>query len=340
MGQKSKNNKILLAHGSGGRLMHQLIEEIFFKYFSNDILLKAGDSAVFDIDQKRLAMTTDSYVIKPIFFPDSDIGRLAICGTINDLAVSGARPLYISCGFIIEEGFGYESLEQIVSSMAATACQAAVKIIAGDVKVVEKGAVDAIFINTTGIGTVYEGCNLGIEKIRPEDKVVINGNIGEHAVAVLGAREKNLFDVDVKSDCAPLNSLIEKIISNTTSIRFMRDPTRGGLATTLNEIVKNRNYSIMLEEKNLPITEAVKSVCELLGFDALYMANEGKVVIIVSSEEADKVLEILKSDPLGKDARIIGEVLADFKGKVFLKTTLGTKRNIDMLSGQQLPRIC
>ena len=338
-----KNNKILLAHGSGGKLMHRLIEDLFKDKFKNLILDELSDSAVIrnsDLQKNHLCFTTDSYVVKPLFFPGADIGKVSICGTINDLAVSGAKPLYISCGFIIEEGLDYEVLERIVSSMANVTEQEGIKIVTGDIKVVSKGEADRIFINTSGIGIKDKKLDLSKNKIEPSDKILINGPVAAHGLAVLSAREQFNFKSKVRSDCAALSGLIAKILNTSKNIRFMRDPTRGGLATTLNEIVQGMNFGVELEEANIPVSRECLSMCELLGFDPLYIANEGKVVVIVKAKDAKKILNTMRRHPQGENSRIIGETTKEHKGKVILKTRVKGRRIVDMLTADQLPRIC
>lgn len=335
------NDFITLACGSGGKLTHRLIDNLFYKYFKNDLLLEGGDSAVFKVDNGRMAFTTDSYVISPVFFKGGNIGKLAVCGTINDLAVSGACPKYISCGFIIEEGLNLQELETIVQSMAAAAKSAGVSIVTGDTKVVQKGCADKIFINTSGIGFIPEDVNLSVKNIKAGDKVIISGTMGDHGTAILLEREDFKVESNIKSDCAPLNLLLEPLIEKYKSaVRVMRDPTRGGAATTLNELIAGSGLSIKLYEDSLPVKDEVKGICEMLGMDPLYMANEGKVLIIADGEKADGVIETLKESPYGKDAAIIGTVTDDFPDKVFLSTLAGGSRIIDMLTGDQLPRIC
>jgi hydrogenase expression/formation protein HypE len=334
--------KILLNHGSGGTLTHDLIDNLFVNYFDNEILRVKADSSVVEMYKGLFACTTDSYVIDPLFFPGGDIGKLAICGTVNDLAVSGAKPLYISAAFIIEEGFSMELLEKIVSSMQAEAEKAGVKIIAGDTKVVNKGKCDKIFINTTGIGTVADE-HRHIHKggrILAGDKIIINGNIGDHEAAIISARNLLPLKSDIVSDCKSLNYIIERILLSGNHIKFMRDATRGGLGGILNEIVNKRDIGIELDEKNIPINEQVKSICEILGFDPLFMANEGKFVVVVAEKDANKVLDIIKQDADFLNAAIIGEVVDKPKGMVLLKTEIGGKRIIDVPAGEQLPRIC
>jgi len=330
--------KILLSHGSGGKLTHNLIKDIFAKYFSNEYLDTLSDSALLNLSSNEIAFTTDSYVIKPLKFPGGDIGKLAICGTVNDLAVEGATPKYISCGFIIEEGLDLAFLEEIVSSMAKTAEKAGVKIVTGDTKVVENGSCDGLFINTAGIGIRNNKVKLGCDQIKPGDKIIVNGTIGDHGMAVMAAREGLDLSSELESDCAPLNHLINNIIQY--AIRFMRDATRGGLATTLCEIAEETGLELEINETDLPIDERVMGIAEVLGIDPIYSANEGKFVLVVSPESADKVLEELKKDPLGENASIIGEIKETKNASVRLKTEIGTYRQVAMLTGAQLPRIC
>ncbi|MFN3966825.1 MAG: hydrogenase expression/formation protein HypE, partial [Endomicrobiia bacterium] len=302
-----QENKILLSHGSGGKLTHELIEKLFKGKFNNEILNLLDDSAVFQIDSgQRLAFTTDSFVVKPIFFPGGDIGKLAVCGTINDLAVCGAKPLFISCSAIIEEGFSIDKLEKIVESIRQTAKMAGVKIVTGDTKVVEKGSCDEIFINTSGIGIVPDGINLSIEKIKPGDKILINGPIAEHGISIIKSRERLDFKAEIKSDCAPLNELC---ISISSKVKFMRDPTRGGVSAVLNEIVSGRNFGIKIYEERIPVRKNVKTFCDILGFDPLYVGNEGKVIVIVEEKNVQQVLKTMKKNKYGKNSCVIGEVV-------------------------------
>lgn len=336
------SKQILLDHGSGGLLTHDLITSLFVKYFDNDILRGQGDSAILPRPQGQLAFTTDSYVINPIFFPGGNIGKLAICGTVNDLAVSGATPLYISCGFIIEEGFSFFDLETIVQSMAAEANKAGVKIVTGDTKVVERGACDKLFINTSGIGALDPSNAIisGGTRISVGDKIIINGTLADHGMAIMGKRNELDFHSDIQSDCACLNSLIKLALSTGAGIHFMRDATRGGVATVLCEVAGKHSLGVMLDEASLPLNENTRGICELLGFDPLYVANEGKVIMIVAADQASKVLAELQKDPLGKRSAIIGEIVAIHPGKVVLNTEVGGTRIVDMLTGAQLPRIC
>ncbi|MGB8657562.1 MAG: hydrogenase expression/formation protein HypE [Candidatus Zixiibacteriota bacterium] len=331
---------ISLAHGAGGKLSQQLISDLFKRNFQNPILDRLEDSAVLRLGNVRVAFTTDSYVVKPLFFPGGDAGKLAVCGTLNDLSVMGSRPLFISCSLIIEEGLPEEILEKIVLSMRKTAVSAQVQIVTGDTKVVERGAADQVFINTSGLGIISEQINLGRDKIKAGDRVLINGTIGDHAAAVLSSREGLEFESSVQSDCADLSGLIGSILRYKEKIRFMRDPTRGGVATVLNEMVSGQGVGVLLFENEIPLRPEVEGFCDLLGYDPLYLANEGKVIIVVSPDAASDVLEILKDHPLGRESRIIGEVVDGFKGKVGLRTKVGGTRVVDMLIGEQFPRIC
>ncbi|MBC8343065.1 MAG: hydrogenase expression/formation protein HypE [Bacteroidetes bacterium] len=336
------NDSILLGHGSGGTLSHDLIQDIFVKHFDNPTLSQQTDSAILKHDEGSLSFTTDSFVVDPIFFPGGDIGKLAVCGTINDLAVSGATPKFLSASFIIEEGFSMKMLEEIVISMAAEAKKAGVNIVTGDTKVVHRGQCDKLFINTSGIGFI-EDKNKSIgtaEKIRVDDKIIINGTLGDHGMAILKAREFNRFKAPIQSDCACLNKLITEVLQISDQIHFMRDATRGGLATVLSELVKSRAFGIELSENQIPIRDEVRAMCELMGFDPLYVANEGIVVMVVGKDDADIVLQTMRKNKLAKKASIIGEITADHMGKAWVKTEIGGRRIMDMLAGEQLPRIC
>ena len=334
-----KNDKILLSHGSGGKASHELINNLFLPAFSNPILDQLNDQALLQFGDVRIAYTTDSYIIDPIFFPGGDIGKLAVCGTVNDLAMCGARPLYLSTGFIIEEGLSIDDLQKIISSMQKTADEAGVKIVTGDTKVANKGHVDKIFINTSGIGIVGNDVNISGSNAKEGDIVIVSGTIGNHGISVLSKREGLEFDAPIVSDCAPLNSLVMDMLSVSKNIKCLRDPTRGGLATTLNEFAMQSNVGIMIDEANIPINDAVRGACELLGYDPLYVANEGVLVSIVPADEAPNILAKMIENKYGQDAQIIGEVIAEPK-KVLLKTALGTTRIVDMLAGELLPRIC
>lgn len=331
---------ITLAHGSGGILTHRLISDLFYRYFKNDMLLAGGDSAVFPVETGRLAFTTDSYVVSPAFFKGGNIGRLAVCGTVNDLSVSGARPAYISCGLILEEGLKIRDLESIVKSMTDAAKEAGVRIVTGDTKVVQKGGADRIFINTSGVGFIPEDVHLSARNIREGDKVILSGTMGDHGTAILLEREGLKVKSDIASDCAPLNTLLEPVMRKfSNAVRVMRDPTRGGVATALNELIADSSFGIMLNE-NLPVKEEVRGVCEMLGIDPLYMANEGKVLLIADGNQADGITGLLKENPYGKDAAVIGKVTDLFPNRVFMSTLAGGSRIVDMLSSDPLPRIC
>ncbi len=332
-------DKILLAHGSGGKLAHDLVEKSFVRALANPLLDKLDDSAVFDISG-RLAFTTDSYVVSPIFFPGGDIGKLAVCGTVNDLATSGAKPLYLSLSFIIEEGLLVSELEKVVESVQKAVGEAGVKIVTGDTKVVTRGSADKLFINTTGVGVIPKGVSISGSNARPGDKVILNGAIGDHGIAVVSQREGLSFATKLKSDCAPLGGLVAEMLKASPDIHALRDPTRGGLATSLNELAKQSKVSIRIEEKEIPVRDEVLAACEMLGFDPLYVANEGKMIAIVPPADADKVLKAMRKNRYGKEAAIIGEVRAENPGRVVMKTVLGSSRIVDMLVGDLLPRIC
>lgn len=331
-------DRILLGHGSGGRLMYQLIREHFMPQFGMKSL---NDSAVLKgINKGKLAFTTDSYVVSPIFFPGGNIGELAVYGTVNDLAMVGAKPLYITSGLILEEGFPLDDLKKILTSMSEAAKTAGVKIVAGDTKVVNKGKADGIFINTAGIGVIDEGIEISPSRVKPGDKVILSGPIGNHGVAIMAERNGLSFNPPVVSDTAPLNGLVREMLKKTKKIHTLRDPTRGGLATTLKEIATDSGYCVLIEEDLIPVPPGVRGACELLGLDPLYIANEGILSAIVSNDAAESVLKTMKKHPLGKEARIIGEVQKSPTGMVLLKTAIGGTRIIEMLSGDQLPRIC
>jgi len=333
-------DKILLAHGSGGRLTHDLIKEIFLPRFSNPFLKPLDDSAKITNRQGSIGFTTDSYVVNPIFFPGGDIGKLAVCGTVNDLSMIGAIPFYLSLSLIIEEGFSIELLQQIASSIHKTAEKAGVSIVTGDTKVVEHGAADQLFVNTSGIGWIKPGINLSGINAKPGDHILLSGYLGDHEIAILSQREGFKFQGELQSDCAPLNDLVEKMLDACPSIRCMRDPTRGGLATTLNEIASMSNVGMVIEEEKIPIRESVRGICELLGLDPLYLANEGKLIAICPPNEAERLLEAMKSHPLGRNAEVIGIVTEENRKRVTLHTLIGGHRILDMLSGGQYPRIC
>jgi len=330
--------KILLAHGSGGKLTHRLIKS-FVKKFASLPLAKLDDSAVLGFKGK-LALTTDSYVVNPICFPGGDIGKLAINGTINDLAMVGAKPLYLTASAIIEEGFPLLELERIVDSMKKAAQAAGVEIVAGDTKVVEKGGADKIFLTTSGVGSIDSGIDISSKNAQVGDRIILSGTIGDHGIAILSARENLNFRTKVKSDSQPLNGIVSEILKVSKKVHTLRDPTRGGLATTLNEIAEQSKVGIEIEENKIPIKEEVKGVCEMLGLDPLYIANEGKLVAFVPEKDCEKILNVLRKNRYGKDANVIGRVVSQHKGRVVVKTSVGGERVLDMLTGEQLPRIC
>jgi hydrogenase expression/formation protein HypE len=332
-------DRILLAHGSGGRLAHELVAKEFVTALANPLLAKLDDAAVFDLGGK-LSFTTDSYVVSPLFFPGGDIGKLAVCGTVNDLAMTGAKPLYLSLSFIIEEGLSRRDLARVVASVRKAAGEAGVEIVTGDTKVVNRGSADGLFINTAGIGIIAEGVNISGSNARPGDKLIVSGAIGDHGIAVLSQREGLSFATRLESDCAPLGKLVAGMLSVSPDIHCLRDPTRGGLATTLNELALQSKVGISIEEARVPVREEVLAAGEMLGLDPLYIANEGKLVAIVPPEDADGILEAMRASKYGKEAAIIGEVTAEHPGRVVMKTSLGTFRIIDMLVGDPLPRIC
>lgn len=329
-----------MSHGSGGTQTRDLINDVFRRYFDNPALNLLGDSAIVDIPRSKLAFTTDSFVVKPLRFPGGDIGKLAICGTVNDLAVAGARPLYISVGFIIEEGLELSQLEDIAKSMAETAKMAGALIVTGDTKVVEKGSADGIFINTAGIGEIFAPKPMLISRILPTDAILINGTIADHGMAIMTAREGLSIRTEIASDCAPLNELVECLLAAVPDVHFMRDATRGGLAAVLCEVTEDKQFGIEIDEKKILTNEATASACELLGIEPLHVANEGKLVAFVPKESVEAALAALQSHPLGREASIIGHVTQENAGKVSITTEIGSKRLISMPSGEQLPRIC
>lgn len=331
---------ILLGHGSGGKLSAELIRDIFLPAFQNPVLARLDDQAIVNVNGQRLAITTDSFVVKPLFFPGGDIGSLAVHGTVNDLAMGGAKPLFLSAAFIIEEGFSIADLRRVANSLRQAAADAGVQVVTGDTKVVEKGKGDGLFINTTGIGLVPEGIELSADRARPGDKVLLSGSIGDHGIAILAQREGLEFETQIKSDSAALNTLVSEMLGVSRDIRCMRDPTRGGVSSTLNEIAESSRVGIELEESSLPIQEQVRGACELLGLDPLYVANEGKLIAIVAPEAAEVVLQAMRRHPLGAEARLIGRVKKESPGLVTMRTAFGTTRIVDMLAGDQLPRIC
>jgi hydrogenase expression/formation protein HypE len=346
--RKITDANITLAHGSGGRAMHELVEGLFLEYFRNPMLESLEDQAIFEVtgSPARLAFTTDSYVVDPIFFPGGDIGKLAISGTVNDLAMSGARPLYLSAGFILEEGLPLNDLRRILESMRAAALEAGVEIVTGDTKVVQKGGADKIFINTAGIGIIESGVRISASRASAGDKVILSGTVGDHGTTIMIARGELELETEIESDAAPLNSLVNDMldeaqrVAGVEAIHSMRDPTRGGVATTLNEIALASEVCIQIYEERIPAREEVKGACEILGLDPLYVANEGKLVAIVAPCAAEAVLARMKDNPYGRAASIIGEVVEEPRGIVSMRTGFGGTRIVDMLVGEQLPRIC
>ncbi len=329
-----------LSHGSGGRAMAQLIERLFVKHFDNELLRQGNDQALFASPGGRLVMATDSHVVSPLFFPGGDIGSLAVHGTVNDVAMSGAKPVFLSAGFILEEGFPLADLERIVISMAAAAREAGTPIVTGDTKVVERGKGDGVFINTTGIGAVPDGVNISGDRARPGDKILLNGAIGEHGVAILSSRENLQFETTIRSDSAALHTLVADMVNEAPDIHCLRDPTRGGLATTLNELAKQSAVGMRIDEQRIPIKSDVKAACEILGLDPLYIANEGKLLCICKADDAERLLTVMRRHPLGREAALIGEVVADDNHFVQMATAFGGLRIVDWLAGEQLPRIC
>jgi hydrogenase expression/formation protein HypE len=336
----SDKNRILLGHGSGGRLSHTLLSDLFLRYFQNDELAKLNDAAILEFSGESLVFSTDSFVVDPIFFPGGDIGKIAVCGTVNDLAVMGAIPLYLSVGFIIEEGFPIEDLEEILISMSVISEEANVQIVTGDTKVVPKGAADKIFINTAGVGVPIKGSHLSGQNAKIGDKIIINGNLADHGVTVMAKREGLELDLDLQTDSAPLNNLIADLLKKVPDVHVLRDPTRGGVATTLNEIAEQSKVGIRLLENSIPVSSQVNAVCEILGLDPLYIANEGKVLVFTPAEKADEVISVMRTHNYGENSCIIGEVLPEPQSRVYLETAIGGQRMIEMLAGEQLPRIC
>jgi hydrogenase expression/formation protein HypE len=331
---------VLLGHGSGGKLSAELVRDVFLPAFQNPALSCLDDQAVVSVNGSRIAVTTDSFVVKPLFFPGGDIGSLAVHGTVNDLAMGGAQPLFLSTAFIIEEGLSMGVLRKVVSSLQRAADACGVQVVTGDTKVVEKGSGDGLFINTTGIGLVPQDLELSANRARPGDKVILSGYIGDHGIAILAQREGLEFESTIKSDSAPLHTLVAEMLKVTLNIRCMRDPTRGGLSSTLNEIAVQSKVGIELNEGTISVREEVRGACEMLGLDPLYVANEGKLVAIVDPGSAEEVLKAMRHHPLAQQARIIGVVTEKNAGLVTMRTALGTTRIVDMLAGDQLPRIC
>ena len=336
-----KRGQVIMGHGSGGKLSQDLIGDLFLPPFDNPVLRAGNDAGVVELGQgPRLAISTDSHVVWPLFFPGGDIGRLAVCGTVNDVAMMGAKPHYLTAGFILEEGLELGLLEQVVESMRQAAAEAGVQIIAGDTKVVERGKADGLYINTAGVGQVLDGLEIGGDRAKPGDVIILSGPIGDHGIAVLEARGELGFQADVQSDVAPLNHLVQVMLNTSRNIHVLRDPTRGGVASSLNEIANQSQVTIVLDEKVIPIRPAVQAACEMLGFDPLYIANEGKVLAIVAHDDASTVLDVMRQNRYGEEAVIIGRVEAGPKARVLMKTVIGTNRIIDVLAGEMLPRIC
>ena len=340
-----EHKQIVLGHGSGGKLTAELIDKVFRPAFTNPILDKLDDQAVVQVNGTRLAFTTDSFVVTPIFFPGGDIGRLAINGTVNDLAMSGARPLYLAAAFILEEGLAADDLRRVVESMRDAANEAGVLLVTGDTKVVNRGKGDQVFITTTGLGVIDGPVEISADRARPGDKIILSGFIGDHGMAVMSQRENLEFEGAIESDCAPLHGLVHVMLEvmgsdGLPTIHCLRDPTRGGVATTLNEIAGQSQVGMLLQERNIPVRETVQGACEILGLDPLYVANEGKLVAIVAAEAADEIVQRMRQHPLGGEAAVIGEVVADHAGMVLMKTEIGGTRVLDVMFGEQLPRIC
>ncbi len=335
-----KTKRIQMDHGAGGRASHDLVAKTFMPALANPILKELNDSALLNFQDMRLAMSTDSYVVDPIFFPGGDIGSLAVHGTVNDLAMRGAQPCYLSVGFILEEGLEITDLEKLLNSMAEAAREAGVQVVAADTKVVERGKADRIFINTAGVGIIAPGVDIAGQNAKPGDFILVNGPVGDHGIAVLSTREGLSFQTEIQSDSAPLNGLVSDMLEVSRNIHVLRDPTRGGVATALNEVANQSAVGIELEESSLPVRPEVNAACEMLGLDPLYVANEGKVLVVVAPEDADQVLHKMRQHPLGRDSCIIGRVVSQHPGRVVLHTGIGGRRIVDMLSGEQLPRIC
>lgn len=331
---------IVMAHGGGGRLMQQLLEKLVQPAFANPYLAARHDSAVFESDGKRLAFTTDSYVVKPMFFPGGDIGKLAVCGTLNDLAMAGARPLFLSAALIIEEGLPIADLQRVLNSMAETARAAGVFIVTGDTKVVDRGKGDGLYVNTAGIGVIEHGLAVSPASVRPGDAVLVNGDIGRHGIAIMAQREGLAFETTIESDCADLSGLVRELLDAGLEIHCLRDLTRGGLASTLIEIAQSAAIDIEIVETAVPVREDVQGACEILGFDPLYVANEGRLAAFLPADQTDRAMEVLRQHPLGEHAAAIGRVTGPSRGSVHVQTALGVGRVLDLLSGEQLPRIC
>lgn len=334
------DEKVVLGHGSGGKMSHDLIRRLFWAQLGNEVLARGNDAGIITLPPGRIAISTDSHVVSPLFFRGGDIGRLAVCGTVNDLAMMGATPLYLTAGFILEEGLPLDVLQRVVGSMREAGEDAGIQIIAGDTKVVQRGKADGLYINTAGVGVVPPGVNIGGERAQPGDVVILSGAIGDHGIAVLSARGELGFEADVDSDVAPLNHLVAAMLAASSQIHVLRDPTRGGVATTLNEIAQQSGVGIVLTEAAIPVRPAVQAACEMLGFDPLYIANEGKLLAVVASDDAARVLAVMRGARGGEEAVIIGEVRAEPARRVLLRTGIGSLRVVEMLAGEMLPRIC
>ncbi|MBX3063635.1 MAG: hydrogenase expression/formation protein HypE [Anaerolineae bacterium] len=331
---------VLLAHGSGGKMTHNLLEKMIVPAFNNPLLEARHDGAVLQMGEAKVAFTTDSYVVRPLFFPGGDIGKLAVTGTVNDLAMCGARPLFLSVGLIIEEGLPMETLWRVIQSMRQTAAAAGVAIVTGDTKVVDKGKGDGIFINTAGVGTLLTDRQIAPSQIEPGDTIILSGDLGRHGICIMAVREGLAFESEIESDCAPLNNIVSRLIEAGVEIHCLRDLTRGGLASSLVEIAQAAQRQINIDESVIPVREDVRGACELLGLDPMYVANEGRFIAIVAQKDARKALSLLRDHPLGADAAIIGEVGSEDSDLVTMRSAIGTSRIVDMLSGEQLPRIC
>jgi len=334
------HKQIVLGHGSGGKLTSDLIQKVFLPAFDNHYLSRLDDQAVLQLNGSQVAFTTDAFVVTPIFFPGGDIGRLAINGTINDLAMSGAKPLYIAAAFILEEGLATEELQRVVNSMSAAAREANVLLVTGDTKVVNRGKGDKLFITTTGLGLVDHSVQISADRARPGDKILLSGTIGDHGMAIMSQRENLEFESTIESDTAALHTLVAAMLTASADIHCLRDPTRGGVATTLNEIASTSRVGMVIDERQIPVRETVKGACEILGLDPLYVANEGKLLAVVAPDSTANVLRKMREHPLGYDAQVIGEVVSDHQGMVLMKTGIGGTRVVDVLFGEQLPRIC
>lgn len=336
----TQHEQIVLGHGSGGKLSAQLIDRVFLPAFSNPVLDRLDDQAVLDIGPSRLAFTTDAFVVTPLFFPGGDIGRLAVNGTVNDLAMSGARPLYLAATFILEEGLAMAELASVVESMREAALDAGVQLVCGDTKVVNRGKADKLFISTTGIGILEKPANISANRARPGDKIILSGYIGDHGMAILSQRENLEFEGAIESDCAALHRLVDDMLDVSLDMHCLRDPTRGGVATVLNEIASRSQVGMLLHATEIPVRDNVRGACEILGLDPLYVANEGKLVAVVSADSAEAIVARMRQNPLGTDARVIGEVIQEHPGMVLMRTEIGGTRVLDTLFGEQLPRIC